>query len=42
MTKVTITFEVPDNAYNEYENILDDFANTLVDIGVKNFDTIEE
>ena len=42
MTKITVTFEVPDDAYNEYENVLDDFANTLIDIGVRNFDTIEE
>ena len=42
MTKVTITFDVPDKAYKEYEKVLDDFANDIIDIGGKNFDTIEE
>ena len=42
MTKVTITFEVPDEIYNEYESILDEFANNLIDVVIRNFDTIEE
>ena len=42
MTEVTITFKVPDEAYNEYENILDEFANNLIDAGIRDFDTIEE
>ena len=42
MTKVTITFEVPEESYNEYENILDEFSNNLIDIGIENFDTLED
>ncbi len=42
MTKVTVTFEVPEESYNEYESILDEFANNLIDVGIRNFDTIEE
>ena len=36
MTKVTITFNVPDEEYNTYEDILDDFMNDIIDIGVQN------
>ena len=42
MTKVTVTFEVPDESYKEYESILDEFANNLIDAGIRNFDTIED
>ena len=41
-TEVKITFKVPNESYNEYENILDDFAINLADIGVTDFDTIEK
>ena len=35
MTAVTITFNVPEDSYNEYENILDDFLVSLASIGIE-------
>ena len=42
MTKITITFDIPDEAYGEYENILDGFMNDIIEIGGTDFDTVEE
>ncbi len=40
--KVTITFEVSDEQYNEYENIIDEFMNSLDQIGISEVDVHEK
>ena len=42
MTKVTITFTVDETGYNTYEDILDDFANELDNIGAEDFEVKED
>lgn len=42
MTKVTITFNIPDESYGEYEDILDSFTNDIIEIGGTDFETVED
>lgn len=42
MTKITITFEVSDNQYDEYEECLSDFDSSLQDIGICDIDVRED
>ena len=42
MTKVTITFTVDDNSYNDYEDILDTFSNDLDCLGVDDLEVRED
>ena len=41
MTKVTITFAIDENGYNDYEDILDTFLNDLDTLGVKDVEVME-
>ena len=40
--KVTITFNVSDEQYDDYENIIDEFMNSLDQIGVEDIDVHED
>lgn len=40
-TKVTIVFEVPDDKYNEYEEVYTDFDSSLSYIGITKIDVTE-
>ena len=42
MTKVTITFQVPNLVYKDYEEVLDNFLNELDELGVEDTDVVEE
>jgi hypothetical protein len=42
MTKVTITFTIDENIYNDYEDILDTFSNDLDCLGVGDLEVTEE
>ena len=39
--KVTITFNVSDEQYDDYENIIDEFMNSLDQIGISDIDVHE-
>lgn len=41
-TKITITFEVPEDKYNEYEECLADFDSNLQYIGITDMDVRED
>lgn len=41
-TKITITFEVNDDNYDDYEEYIEDFENNLQSIGVMNIDVKED
>lgn len=41
-TKVTITFNITNEGYNTYENILDEFMNNIIDIGGTDFEVTED
>ena len=42
MTRVTITFMIDEEGYNDYEDILDTFLNDMDVIGMKDVDVTEE
>ena len=42
MTKVTITFTIDENIYNDYEDILDTFLIDLDCLGVKDAEVMED
>jgi hypothetical protein len=42
MTKVTITFNVSDESYNDYESIIDGILNDLNEVGAEDIDVTEK
>ena len=39
--KITVAFEVNDNQYNSYEDIIDTFMNDLREIGIEDVEVYE-
>lgn len=42
MVDVTINFKVPTFCYSDYEDILQDFLNSMLEIGVEDVDITEK
>ena len=42
MTKVTITFDVPNDKYKDYEECFSDFDSNLQYIGIQDVEVIEQ
>ena len=42
MTKITITFNIPDEEYNSYNGFIDGVLNDLAEMGATEIDIIEE
>lgn len=41
MTKITITFDIPEEEYNSYNGFIDNVLNDLEELGAENIDVTE-